>query len=227
MKVKMLIADDDEQILSLLAEFAETCGYQADLAKNVTAALALLQKNKYDIILTDKNMPDDEGRIEAGMMLLEYATKNMPSAIAIMITGYATVETAVDAMKTGAFDYIMKPIAFDELKEKIDRALEYRRFINSEETLQTYRYLHHQVIKLIGESSSIPEGDLQQKLRGVGAKIDHVFGLQKEYETIIQSQADALEKIDGYIEHLKDAIAPDSPYFEVVERISEESKKRI
>jgi DNA-binding NtrC family response regulator len=79
-----------------------------------------------------------------------------------MITGFATVETAVEAMKIGAFDYIMKPIAFDELKEKIDRALEYRRFINSEDTLKTYRYLHHQVIKLIGESNSIPDGELQK-----------------------------------------------------------------
>jgi DNA-binding NtrC family response regulator len=144
-----------------------------------------------------------------------------------MITGFATVETAVEAMKIGAFDYIMKPIAFDELKEKIDRALEYRRFINSEDTLKMYRYLHHQVIKLIGESKSIPDGELQKMLRGVGAKIDQVFGLQKEYETIIQTQADALEKIEGYIEHLKDAIAPDSPYFEVIEKIVEESKKHI
>jgi DNA-binding NtrC family response regulator len=227
MKIKMLIADDDEQIRKLLAEFASIYGYQADLAENVNDALALLQTNTYDIILTDKNMPDDEGHIEAGMMILEYAAKQMPSAVAIMITGFATVETAVEAMKIGAFDYIMKPIAFDELKVKIDRALEYRRFINSEATLKTYRYLHHQIIKLIGESDGIPDGELEQKLRGVGAKIDHVFGLQKEYETIIQAQADALERIGGYVEQLKDAIASDSPYFEVVEKIAEESKKRI
>lgn len=227
MKVRMLIADDDDQIRNLLAEFAHMHEYQADLAEDVNSALALLQANQYDIILTDKNMPDDKGHIEAGMMILEYAIKHMPTAIAIMITGFATVETAVEAMKMGAFDYIMKPISLDELKEKIDRALEYRRFINSENTLQTYRHLHHQVIKLIGESNNIPEDKLQQMLRSVGAKIDHVFGLQKEYETIIQIQADALEKIEGYTEQLKDAIAADSPYFEVVEKIVKESKKRI
>ena len=53
------------------------------------------------------------------------------------------------------------------------------------------------------------------------------FNLQNEYETILQTKADAPEKIEGFIENLKDAIGPGNPYFEVIEKIAEESKKRI
>jgi len=186
-----------------------------------------MQKTEYDIILTDKNMPDSEGNMEGGMTLLKHAKEHMPSTEVIMITGYATVETAVEAMKFGAFDYIMKPIPLEELKEKIDRILEYRRFVNSENTLQIYRTLHSQVLSLLKDSDDLPEDHIQRMLKTLGSRIDHVFGMQKEYETIIQTQAEALEKIEGYAEHLKDAVPRESPYYEVIEKIFEESKKRI
>ena len=144
-----------------------------------------------------------------------------------MITGYATIDSAVEAMRLGAFDYIMKPIPLEELKAKIDRVLEYKRFVDSESTLQLYRTLHAQVIALLSARNELPEDELRRRLRSLGAKIDHVFGLQKEYETIVQTQSEALERIEGYIEYLKEAIEPGSPYFAVVEKIREESKKRI
>ena len=189
--------------------------------------MAYLQKNEYDIILTDKNMPDEEGNIESGMKLLKYVKEKTPSTEVIMITGYATVETAVEAMKFGAFDYVMKPVRLEELKEKIDRILEYRRFVNSENTLHIYRTLHSQVLSLLKNRDDLPEDQIQKMLKTLGSRIDKVFGMQKEYETIIQTQADALEKIETYAQHLKDAIEEESPYYPLVEKIFEESKKRI
>ena len=227
MKVAILIADDDKQIRDLLSKFLKNHGYQVDSAKGVRSAIRLMGRNDYDIILTDKNMPDEEGYMEGGMTVLRYAKEHKPLTEVIMITGQATVETAIEAIKLGAFDYIMKPISLDELKEKIDRVMEYRRFIRSEDTLQTYRSLHNQALNFLANKDNLPEDRLQQMLRSLGAKIDHVFGLQGDYETIIEMQAEALEKIEGYTEHLKEVIPCESPYYPVVEKISEESKKRI
>lgn len=227
MDVRILVADDEESILDLLSRFLEKIGYQADIAKDVASAIRLMQTHRYDVILTDKNMPDLDGRMEGGMTLVKYAKEHMPSAEVIMITGYATIETAVEAMRMGAFDYIMKPIPLNELKTKIERILDYRRFINSGDTLQIYRALHNQALTLIENRDDLPEEQLGKMLRTLGGKIDHLFGLQKEYETIIQTQAEALERIETVAQHLKEAMPADSPYVAALEQIEEESRKRI
>jgi len=227
METKILIVDDDVHIRSLLANFMEKKGYRADLAENVNSALEFMEKNEYDIILTDKNMPDQEGNLEGGMTVLRYAKDHAPATEVIMITGYATIETAVEAMRLGAFDYVMKPISLNELEEKIERVLEYRRFVNSEDTIKTYRTLHNQLLKVLENREDLPEDRLRQIIKTLGARIDNVFGMQKDYETIIQSQADALERIEGYIEGLEETIPKDSPYYALIDKIRGECKKRI
>lgn len=224
---KILIADDEEQIRDLLSMFLKKFNYEIDTAANAGEALLLMKQKAYDIILTDKNMPDAEGNVEGGMEILRFVKDNLPQTEAIMITGYATVETAVEAMKLGAIDYIMKPIPLEELKRKIDRVLEYKSFINSENTLEVYRHLQTQVLNILGAQNDIPEEMIQEKLRSLGARIDQVFGLQKEYEKIIQTQADALEEIEGYVDYLGDAVPEKSPYSEVIKKIREASRKRI
>lgn len=227
MEPKILIADDEKDLLEMLSSFMEGLGYLVDLADTVDAALVLMQENDYDIFLADKNMPDIEGNKEGGMRLLRYAKDHMPGTEAIMITGYPTIESAVEAMKLGAFDYIQKPIPLNDLKEKIERILEYKRFINSENTVRTYRILHNQLLDLLVNRDDLPEDQVEKILRTLGARIDHVFGMQKDYETIIEAQAEALEKIESYAEHLKEAVPRENPYYALVEKIREESKKRI
>ncbi|MCP4574834.1 MAG: response regulator [Deltaproteobacteria bacterium] len=227
MKARILVADDERDILDMLFDFLTGLGYQVDLAQSVDNAFALINKNEYDIFLTDKNMPDRSGNREGGMTLLRYAREYAPSTEVIMITGYATVRTAVEAMKLGAFDYIMKPVPLNDLNAKIERVLQYRQFIDSERTLGVYKKLHHQVLELLINRENLPDERLQSLLRSLGGKIDHIFGIQKEYETIIDVQAKALEKIKGYATLLMDAFPENSPYAELVEKIREESEKRI
>jgi len=227
MKARILVADDEKNILDTLSDFMEDIGYHVDLAGSVDSALTLMQTNEYDILLTDKNMPDTGDKKEGGMRLLKYAKEHNPLTEVIMITGYATVKSAVEAMKLGAFDYVMKPIPLDELKEKIDRVLEYKRFLSSEKTLQMYKAFHNQLLDLLVNRDDIPEDKLNRILRTLGTKIDHLFGLQKGYEGIIETQSEALEKIEGYADHLKEAIPGESPYYALIEKILDESKRRI
>lgn len=227
MEARILIADDEKNILDTLSDFMEDIGYHVDLAASVDSALALMQTNEYDILLTDKNMPDTGDNKEGGMRLLKHAKEHNPLTEVIMITGYATVESAVEAMKLGAFDYVMKPIPLNELKEKIDRVLEYKRFLSSKNTLQMYKALHNQLLDLLVNRDDIPEDKLQRILRTLGTKIDHLFGMQKGYEGIIETQVEALEKIEGYADHLKEAIPRENPYYALIEKILEESRRRI
>jgi len=172
-------------------------------------------------------MPDTGDDKEGGMRLLKYVKEHNPSIEAIMLTGYATVESAVEAMKLGAFDYVMKPVPLYELKEKIERILEYKRFISSENTLQMYKALHNQLLDTLVNRDDLPEEKVRQTLRTLGAKLDHLFGMQKGYEEIIENQVEALEKIESYADLLKEAIPEESPYYALVEKILEESKRRI
>ena len=227
MDVHILVADDDESIREMLSSFLGRYEYAVDTAANADEALVMMETHRYDIILTDKNMPDESGDTEAGMRVLRYAKDHMPGAEVIMITGFATVETAIEAMKIGAFDYIMKPVPLEELKEKIDRILSYRQFMNADNNVRIYKVLHQQVLELLRNQEKLPENQIQQTLKQIGGRIDNIFGLQKEYEEIIQTQADAMEKIEQYADMLADAIPAESPYAEVLETIRTESKKRL
>lgn len=226
-QVNILVVDDERDILQIIGQFMKRSGFQADLAETVDRAMELMEENAYDIMLTDKNMPDADGRMEGGMTLLRHARADHPDMEVIMITGHATVDTAVEAMKLGAFDYLMKPISLMDLKEKIDRLLDYRRFVNSEDTLNIYRLLHQQILQTLENRDDLPEEKLDQMLRTLGGRIDQVFGLQRHYEVIIQNQADALERIETYATHLQEALPEGSPYGELAEKILQESHKRV
>jgi DNA-binding NtrC family response regulator len=227
MNAKILIADDEKDILDLLNEFMKKQGHDVSLADNVGRAIELLANGPYDIILTDKNMPGVDGDTEGGMTLLRYTRQHAPGTEVIMMTGFATVETAVEAMKLGAFDYIMKPISLVDLKQKIERVLEYRGFLNSEETLRTYRTLHQQMLAVLENRSDLPEAQLNKILRQLGARIDHLFGLQRQYETIIDNQTQSLENIEKIASSLLEAFPKDSPYGNALTQIINESKRRI
>ena len=122
MKAKILVVDDDPQICDFLTTFLEKNGYETDTADSAQSAISRLQTRKYDIILTDKNMPGGSGDTEAGMVLLKYVKKNVPASEVIMITGFATIETAIEAMKEGAYDFIPKPFEPDQLRIVVNRA---------------------------------------------------------------------------------------------------------
>ncbi len=227
MNSRILVVDDEKEILETLADFMEGLAYEADFSETVEAALALMNKNTYDVLLLDKNMPYINDDKEGGLSLLRYAKKKFPGTEVIMMTGYATVDSAVEAMKLGAFDYITKPVSLSDVKQKIERILEYKRFINSENTLRTYKILHHQILNLLVNLDGLPEEQIENTLRTLGARIDQIFGIQKDYEAIIEAQADALEKIESHIEHLKDVVTEDSPYYVLIEKIRDASKQRI
>ncbi len=118
---RILVADDEEPFRRLLKRELGRKGFDVDVADDGRGALALMKKKVFDVVLLDIIMPGIDG---IGVMKKMQADPDAPAVI--VLTGKATVETAVEAMKNGAFDYLTKPYKLDELVIIINRAVEYR-----------------------------------------------------------------------------------------------------
>src|SRR5512137_2717862 len=115
---RVLIVDDEENIRQILTEYLNDFGYEVMCAVNGQEALQIYRKGYFDIILSDLVM-----RPMDGLELLREIKKVEPDAIFIMITGHPSIESALEAIKKGARDYITKPFNIDEIRLKIERAL--------------------------------------------------------------------------------------------------------
>ncbi|MFO7973516.1 MAG: sigma-54 dependent transcriptional regulator [Candidatus Hydrogenedentota bacterium] len=116
---RILIAEDDTVQREILEDILEEAGYEVDTYGAPSDALAALEKNTYDLLLTDLRMPEMDG-----LDLLREALRIRSDLSVVVMTAYATVQTAVTAMKEGASDYLAKPFDKDELLVVIDKALE-------------------------------------------------------------------------------------------------------
>ncbi len=108
--IKVLITDDDANLRDLLEEAVKDWGYEVRSAKDGEDALCKLKAQRCDIVITDLKMPG-----MGGIKLLEEIKEYNKDILVIVITGYATIETAVKAIEAGAYDYITKPFRLDEL----------------------------------------------------------------------------------------------------------------
>jgi len=115
---QILIVDDDKIIRDSLCEYLSLEGYTTTPAESFNDALDCMSRQQFSLVITDVNMPDGNG-----LELLEVISKQYPQTAAIVITGYGTIESAVEAIKKGAFDYLTKPIIDDELLLAVERAL--------------------------------------------------------------------------------------------------------
>lgn len=117
-KNKILIADDERIVRESLLHWFEEEGYRVEIAEDGSSAISLFLKDKFDLALIDLKMPG-----VGGLEVLKKIKESDPEAIVIMITAFASVPTAIAALKEGAFDYVTKPVDPDELSHLIKKAL--------------------------------------------------------------------------------------------------------
>jgi two-component system response regulator AtoC len=117
MKLSILVVDDDKLVNEFIAETLQRTRHDVSTAYSGEEAKALLEQNAYDIVLTDIKMH----RV-SGMDLLKIIKERTPETVVIMITAFGTVKNAVEAMKLGAFDYLVKPSSPDEIELTVNRA---------------------------------------------------------------------------------------------------------
>jgi len=116
-KISLLIVDDEERFLSTTQKLLEKKGIRTFTATSGNAGYEVLETNPVDVVVLDVKMPG-----MSGMGVLKRIKKDFPEVEVIMLTGHATVQTAVGGIKYGAFDYLMKPCDIDVLVDKIREA---------------------------------------------------------------------------------------------------------
>lgn len=222
---KILVVDDEEPLRNMIAGYLKGLGHEVETSDGFESAIALMRKKEFDVIITDKNMPHPDGSEESGMSLLEYAQKYHPTAQILVMTGYPSIHTAMDSIKLGAFDYLLKPFSLETLKEKIERVLEYKRFTQPEDMIQTYRTLYTDILGLLAKKETMTLADLHDAFGSITGKIDGVFKVQQRWAKSNLAKQKALDKITSLSEQLLDRIDKDEPSYRLVEKIREESQR--
>jgi DNA-binding NtrC family response regulator len=147
---KILLVDDEASILSVLSVLLKAEGYEVTPVDNGEKALELIKTTPFDLLISDIRM-----RPMDGIALLKAAREQRPTMSTLMITGYGTIETAVESLKYGAFDYITKPFKVDELLITVQRALEYNRTINENIDLKAKLTEKYRLENIVAESHSM------------------------------------------------------------------------
>lgn len=117
----LLLVDDDRHLAESMADWLNEQGMRVDLAFSVAQGRQMLSAGAYELLLTDLRLEDGDG-----FELIQWARQHRPSCEVLVVTGYATPQTAVDAVRAGAFDLLTKPLIDEELMLAIDRALSHR-----------------------------------------------------------------------------------------------------
>src|SRR6476620_10596877 len=131
MKSKILVVDDEVSIREFLDIMLKKEGYEVTLAEDGQKAKDILSKKSFDMVISDLQMPN-----VTGLELLKFVKDNYPDLVFMMITAFGTTETAVEAMKIGAYDYITKPFKLDEVRLNISNALRSRNLEVENRTLR-------------------------------------------------------------------------------------------
>ncbi len=149
---RILVVDDEEQMRDLLAKVLERNGYQVTVMSNGGSALAFLEEEPVDLVLTDVRMPGIDG-----MEALRSIKELRPETVVIIMTGFGSIDQAVQAVKDGAYDYINKPFKIDEMLLTIQKSLDDRRLHNEVTTLRQEVRTRYHFASLIGKSRAMQE----------------------------------------------------------------------
>jgi len=147
---RVLVVDDEPMIVSLLSTVLREKGWDVVEARSGTDGIDQLDRGRFDVILTDLVMPGD-----SGMDLLRAAKEIHPDAEVILMTGYATADTAIEAMRNGAFHYIMKPLKTEELVNLVEKAYSQGQLQRENRFLKSEIRAAHHVQSVVGDSEPI------------------------------------------------------------------------
>ncbi len=142
---RILVVDDDKIILESLTEFLRLEGYDAVGVPSFAAALQAMERQRFPLVLTDVNMSEN-----GGFELLRVFRQRYPDAVVIMITGYGTIESAVEAIKMGAYDYLTKPIIDDQIRLVVERALKQQALVRENRALREQLGLRYGLDSIVG-----------------------------------------------------------------------------
>ena len=149
---KILIVDDEEEMLGSCVRLLGRSGYHCLTTTDPARAFLLIEEERPDLVLTDLRMPGHDG-----MDILRRARELDPEAVVLLFTAYATIESAVAAIKEGAYDYIPKPFEAEDLRQRVARALEKRRLIQENRNLRAQLETTYSFKNIVGKSPAMAQ----------------------------------------------------------------------
>jgi two-component system response regulator PilR (NtrC family) len=147
---RLLVVDDERSMQEFLEIFFQSEGYDVATADGVAAARLQLETDEFDVIITDIQMPDGNG-----LDLLRAAQESAPESVVIVMTAFASTDTAIEAMKRGAYDYITKPFKVDEIRVVVEKALEKKLLSSENRRLRTELRSRSRGRAMVGSSPAI------------------------------------------------------------------------
>ena len=152
MPAKILVVDDEAKMRRVLQMMLEENGCQVDLAEGAEKALSRMKEVTFSLIITDMKMPG-----MSGLQLLKEIKKLDEGIPVVVMTAYGTIPTAIEAMKAGAHDYVLKPFDMEEMKTVVEKALEREKLLRRSQYLQEEMEAKYQFDNIVGESSKMKE----------------------------------------------------------------------
>ncbi|MBI5471230.1 MAG: sigma-54-dependent Fis family transcriptional regulator [Ignavibacteriae bacterium] len=146
----ILVVDDEETFRYMLSSLISGAGYQVETAQDGVAAINAIQTRLFDVVLCDVKMPKVDG-----IEVLKFIKSNYPTTEVVMLTGTADVKIAVECMKTGAYDHILKPTTSDDLLTTIERALERQQLLRNNAVMKNELERLHGNGEIIGDSTAL------------------------------------------------------------------------
>src|SRR5690242_20129105 len=157
---RILVADDHDALRRGLARGLAEAGHEIEEASNGNAAIARLHDSYFDVVLSDLKMGGSDG-----LDVLRTTRALHPTTAVILMTAFGSVNTAVEAMKIGAFDYVQKPFEIEEMEVKIEKALEVRRMRHELEYLRSNQQDIYDFNRIVGSSPPL------QHVLGIVSKV--------------------------------------------------------
>ncbi len=149
---RIIVVDNEANILTLLNTVLKSEGHEMETFRDGEKALAALKDRRFDLLISDIRMSPIDG-----MELLRRTREIQPAASVIMLTAFGSIESAIEAMKLGAFDYLTKPFKVDELIVTVDRALQYSKAMHDNKDLKAQLSTKYQFDNIIAQSASMQE----------------------------------------------------------------------
>ena len=181
-KGRIIIVEDEQNILGMLDELLTAKGYSVDSFIDPKSALIALKNNSYQLLITDLLMPKVDG-----LQLINFIQKEYLSTLGIVITGYGSLETAISAMRCGAFDYLLKPFKFEDVLSSVESAMQYSRLLAGD-TIPKKITGKANLLRRFSENRMVRENTLLRSFLKDKYKFENIigvsFGMQKVFELI-------------------------------------------
>ncbi|MCX5865254.1 MAG: response regulator [Deltaproteobacteria bacterium] len=229
--IRVLIVDDEPTSREVIRLGLERQNCETMTAHDAASAIALLREQQFHAVVTDKNMPGTEHPREGGLDVIKFAKESNPACAVIMVTAYTTVESAIEAMRLGAFDYLAKPVRPEQIKAKLERILSYQQTLNPANTISSHNSFRAKFLNIIEEQMGVSQclgaETKTALLEVVQDSIDSFFHERRAWENIILEQRDALSQIAGWAEQMKETAPQGSAEEDFLDKIINESSRRL